>query len=62
MNRIIKILMTRDGMTEEEATDLFNEAKDALNEAIEEGNLSEAEEITYSYFNLEPDYLDDMLF
>lgn len=54
--------MTRDGMTEEEATDLFNEAKDALNEAIEEGNLSEAEEITYSYFNLEPDYLDDMLF
>lgn len=62
MNRIIKILMERDDMTKEEATELYKEGHAALMQCVEEGDLMAAEEITYDYFGLEPDYLDDMLF
>jgi hypothetical protein len=62
MNRIIKILMDRDDMTEEEATALYKEGHKALMDCVEQGDLSGAEDITYDYFGLEPDYLDDMLF
>ena len=62
MRRIIKILMERDDMTEAEATDLFNEGKEALDDCIERGALLEAEDITIDYFDLEPDYLEDILF
>ena len=59
MNRIIKILMERDGMSEQEARDLFKEARD---EILMLDNPFEAEDIMSEYLGLEPDYIEDLLF
>jgi hypothetical protein len=54
--------MERDEMSEGEARELFREGRNALMECVEQGDFEGAEEITYDYFGLEPDYLDDILF
>ena len=59
MNRIIKILMERDGMSEQEARDLFKETRD---EILMLDDPFEAEDIMSEYLGLEPDYLEDLLF
>jgi hypothetical protein len=59
MNRIVQILMERDDMTEEEAQELFDEAKDDLNERLGRGEMPF--DICEEYFGLEPDYLDDLV-
>ena len=60
--RIIEVLMKRDGMSEEEAKDLIEEAKEELQEILEEeGSLEDAYDICEAYFGLEPDYLEDLL-
>lgn len=53
MNKVVKILMERDGLTEKEAKDLVNECR----EALEEGNL----EAIQDYLGLEDDYIFDIL-
>lgn len=58
---LIKILMDRDGMTEEEATDLINEAREALMNYLDEGDLLAADDICQEYFGLEPDYIEDLM-
>ena len=59
MNRIIKILMERDGMSEQEARDLFKETR---NEILMLDDPFEAEDIMSEYLSLEPDYIEDLLF
>ena len=59
MNRIIKILMERDGMSEQEARDLFKETRD---EILTLDDPFEAEDIMSEYLGLEPDYIEDLLF
>ena len=59
MNRIIKILMERDGMSEQEARDLFKETRD---EILMLDDPFEAENIMSEYLGLEPDYIEDLLF
>lgn len=59
MNRVIKILMERDGLSEEEARVLINETRD---EIIMLDNPFEADNIIMDYLGLEPDYLEDILF
>lgn len=59
-NRIIKILMDRDGMTKEEAENLYNEALEDMYTRLAEGEMPE--DICEEWFGLEPDYLDDMIF
>lgn len=49
------ILCRRDGMTEEEAFDLIEEAREALEETMQDGGAPE--EICYDFFGLEPDYI-----
>ncbi len=61
MNEIIKILMERDEMTEEEAKDLFNETWELINEALENDNVEEIEDIMISYLGLEMDYIDRII-
>lgn len=61
MNAIKKILMDRDGLSEEEADNLINEAKESFNEALTNGNIEEASNICYDYFGLEPDYIMDLI-
>lgn len=59
MNRIIKILIERDGMSEQEARDLFKETRD---EILMLDDPFEAEDIMSEYLGLEPDYIEDLLF
>lgn len=62
MKSIKEILMERDGMSEEEAIELINEAKEeASNTLINNGTFSEIEAIVEDYFGLEPDYVFDII-
>lgn len=58
---LIEILMERDVLTEDEAQELIDEAREALQEYIENGDLDYAENVCEEYFNLEPDYLDELM-
>ena len=61
MSKIREILMTRDGMTADEADNLINEAKEQLFDYLAEGDMSGAEEICEEFFGLEPDYLFELM-
>lgn len=57
MNTVVKILMERDNMTEQEAIDLVRETKeDLLNSPCSDG-----EDIIMDNLGLEPDYIMDIL-
>ena len=56
-----KFLMKRDDLSEQEATEMVLETKEALEEAINTGNLFEADEVIMNYLGLEPDYVFDIL-
>ena len=58
MNKIIKILMQRDGISEEEARALVKETRD---EIMMLDNPLEADNVLMEYLGLEPDYLFDIL-
>lgn len=61
MKRVIKILMDRDNMTEQEAKKLVSRVSEEVTQAIECGNYDEVEDIMYSELGLEMDYIDDVL-
>ncbi len=56
MNRVIDILMKRDGIEYEDARNLVKETKDEII-----SNPIDANEIIKDYIGLEPDYLEDIL-
>ena len=56
MNRVVRILMERDDMTENEANELLNEVRDMIFE-----NSDSAEDIVYEELGLEMDYIFDIL-
>ena len=58
MNKIVKILMERDGINEEEARSLIKETRD---EIMMLDNPLEADTILMEYLGLEPDYIFDIL-
>ena len=60
MNRVVKILMRRDGITEEEAREIIAEVKEMMESSIGDGCYSEAEEIFQDELGLEPDYIFDI--
>lgn len=57
MEKIIRILMRRDEMTREEATELVNDTMREVRSAIEAGDYSLAEDLFMGDLGLEPDYL-----
>lgn len=61
MNRVIEILMKRDGLSKEDAYDLVNEVRAEMQDAIACGDYNLAEEIIESDLGLEPDYIFDIL-
>lgn len=61
MNKIVRILMKRDGMTYEEADNLIDEAKEALQNYLDEGDSFGAENVCEEFFGLEPDYLYELI-
>lgn len=60
MNRVVKILMEREGLSREEAEDTLNEVRKMLEEC--NYDPEESEEIISSELGLEPDYIMDILF
>lgn len=60
-NSLLTLLMKRDSLSFIEASDLIEEASDALYAFLDEGNQEEAYNICETYFNLEPDYLFELL-
>ena len=59
MNKVIEILMKRDGISEDEAKALVDETRD---EIMMCDDPMEVDSIIMEYLGLEPDYLDDILF
>jgi hypothetical protein len=55
MNKIVEILMNRDGMSESEATLMLEEARQRFNDG------EDPEEILEYDFGLEPDYVFDLM-
>ena len=58
MKEVIKILMERDGISEEEARALVKETRD---EIMMLDDPLEADNVLMEYLGLEPDYLFDIL-
>lgn len=56
MNRVIEILMKRDGIEYEDARNLVKETKDEII-----SNPIDVNEIIKDYLGLDPDYLEDIL-
>ena len=56
MNKIVEILMERDGITDEDARALIEETRDEIM-----CNPENPDEIIQDYLGLEPDYLDYIL-
>lgn len=55
MNRVVEILMTRDGMTKDEAIELINETREMMIE-----DPWDAEDIILDMLDLELDYIMDL--
>jgi hypothetical protein len=62
MNRVVNILMKRDGYSKEEAIEIVNDCREEMNEAIAHGDYDLAEDILAGDLGLEPDYIMDILF
>ena len=60
MNKIIKILMERDGMTYEEAKEAYEDTREEMLQSIEDGYL-DADEILADNLGLEIDYIFDFI-
>ena len=57
METIINILMRRDGMTREEAKQMYLECRSELMDAIDGTSCIDPEEVLASELGLEPDYI-----
>ncbi len=61
-NRIVRILMRRDGISEEDAQMQYDDVKEEIRWLLEnDGGLWKAEEEVRCNLGLEPDYLMDIL-
>lgn len=60
-NRVVRILMHRDGLTEEEAVSMVEATASEIYDAIEGTSCVEPEEIMMNELGLEPDYIFDIL-
>ena len=60
-NRVVRILMHRDGLTEAEAVSMVAATASEIYDAIEGTSCMEPEEIMMNELGLEPDYIFDIL-
>lgn len=61
MNKIIKVLVERDGMRVNEAKDYFEDVFRSIETAIMDGDYDSVEETMTEELGLEMDYLFDVL-
>ena len=60
-NRVVRILMHRDGLTEKEVVEMVENTASEIYDAIEGTSCVEPEEIMMNELGLEPDYIFDIL-
>ncbi len=58
---IVKILMRRDGLSKKEASDMYEETRSELMDAIEGTSCLSPDDVLEECVGLEPDYLFDFL-
>lgn len=56
---LLKTLMERDNISEQEAQNQIDEARTEMNDRLAEGDMPF--DICEEFFGLEPDYLDDLI-
>ena len=61
MNRVVEVLMKRDGMTKDEAEDYLSEVRSELYDAINGTSCLSPEDVMYDELGLEMDYVCDVL-
>lgn len=61
IEEVVAILMRREQLSREDASNWVKEALDMVMDAISEGNYIEAEDIWQDEVGLEPDYLLNIL-
>lgn len=61
MNRVVGILMKRDHNTKEEAESRLAECRRLCDECLVSGDYESMEDMIYSEFGLEMDYIFDIL-
>lgn len=59
MNKVVEVLMRRDGMSEEDAADLLKQTREEINEVVDD--YEAVEDIIASNLGLEMDYIFDIL-
>lgn len=60
-NKVVEILMDRDGMTESEAMKLIQDTREDMEICIADGDYEGAEDVMYMNLGLEMDYIFDVL-
>ena len=60
MNRVVKILMDRDKIDQENAEALVRETRDEIL-SLDEDDVFEIDDIILDYLGLEPDYVFDIV-
>jgi len=61
MTDLKSVLMLRDNISSLEADDLIEEAKDQLQNYLDDGDTESAHNICEEFFGLEPDYIFDLM-
>ena len=61
MNEVVKILMRRDGITEQEALEAIRDCREQINYFCARGDFIAAEDCIMDELGLEPDYLWDII-
>ena len=61
MKNVIRILMERDGLDEEEAQSLIDETIFAIRGAINDDAFEQVDGIMADYSGLDPDYIDELV-
>ena len=61
MKSIKQVLISRDGLSEQEADKLISEAAEQMHRYLIQGDLDSAYHICQEYFGLEPDYLTQLI-
>ena len=61
MKTLKQVLIDRDEISSDAADILIQEAKDAMNEYLEEDDFESAHNVCEEFFGLEPDYIMDLM-
>jgi len=61
MENLRSTIMKRDDLTGSEADEQIAEAREAMQNYLDQGDMEQAESICEEYFGLEPDYIFDLM-